>query len=114
MAYSIEGLFDSITNFNAGGDISLDIVGKVNLSKLQVLPDTTVNLGKVELDVGVSGGTDMGYDGKEAYVKFYGSFELQNITRRFRKDLDASNADMTQAGRLVYGEISDILFMSGR
>lgn len=105
----IRGNFESIKNFGAGGEFTLNFDGKIDLAKLGFLGDLVDDMGKITLDLDVNAELDLGYDGKKAFVKFSGDFKFQDIQHDFSISLKATNADMKKAGEMVFDEIKKIV-----
>ncbi|WP_045113927.1 phage tail tape measure protein [Microscilla marina] len=105
----INGHFESVKNFGAGGEFTLKFEGKIDLAKLGFLGDVVDDMGKIKIDLNVDADLELGYDGKKAFVNFSGGFKLQDIKHNFKLELKATNADMKKAGEWVFDEIKQIV-----
>ena len=104
-SFTLNGLFDTITNFNGGASFSLTVKGKMNLAKLIGIAD----LPKLSLDLAVSGSISMGYNGKKAYAKASGQFRFEGTQYSFKTTLQATNAQIADAGEWVMSKLEDVL-----
>ncbi len=109
MDFNLHGAFDSITNFDAGATMDIHLKGSLHLGKIKLFNKINVDFGTIELDLDVSGSIDMGYDGKEVFIKFKGDFEFMSSEHHFNLELDLKSANIKKAGEWVLDELKDIL-----
>ena len=104
-SFTLNGTFDTITNFNGGASFSLTVKGKMDLQKLIGIAD----LPKLSLDLAATGSVSMGYDGKKAYAKTAGQFNFEGTQYAFNATLQATNAEIGDAGEWVIDKLEDVL-----
>ena len=99
------GVLSTNGTFGGGASFSMAVKGKIDLEKLLNISE----MPKVSIDLSVSGSVAMGYDGKKAYAKANGQFTYEGTTYKFDVTLQATNAQMADAGQWVLDRLEEIL-----
>lgn len=110
--FKLNGSFDSIQNFDAGGGVTLLIKGKVSLGKLMKLGKAVPALdkmGTIQLNLGAKGELDVGHGKTKTFAKFEGSFVFQKSSFSFQKNLSVNDKSLEKIADVVYDEIKDAL-----
>ncbi|MEL6534524.1 MAG: hypothetical protein AAFQ98_03890 [Bacteroidota bacterium] len=102
---TLNGNLGSSGTFGGGASFSLKVKGKMDVAKLVSIS----GLPKVSLDMDVSGSVSMGYDGKKAYANATGRFRYEGTQYQFNVKLQATNAQIKDAGKWVLDKLEDVL-----
>lgn len=111
--FSINGSFNSINNFTAGGGAEVTIQGKVNLGKLlsftKKIPGASLNqLGSIKINLQAKGKVQTGYQKNKAFARFEGSFAFQKTSYKIKKDLNANDKALAKIGDSVFDEVKNV------
>lgn len=110
--FSLNGTFNAINNFTAGGDITVAIKGKVDVAKLDIfkkkIPGVSLkNMGTISLNLGAKGSAQVGYQKNKAFGKFSGNFEFQKQKFKFSANLNVEDKAFEKVGDIVFDELKD-------
>ena len=91
--------------FSGGASFSMNVKGYLDLKKLLKID----GMPKLTVDFAVSGSVSMGYDGAKAWAKASGSFKFDGQTHRFDVTLQATNAQIKDAGQWVLDKLESVV-----